>query len=231
MKLPTLTPRLDTIAKLIPACHCFADIGTDHAYLPVFMCMSDISDTAIASDIKKGPLLRAEKTVTDFKLNDRISLRLGAGLDTLKKDEADAVAIAGMGGLIIAEILREGLNKLTSAKAIILQPMTAVSELREFLINNGFTIKEECLAKEDEKIYNILSVVYTGNNESYSPSELYLGKYLIEHKPQHFDEYLSKRITKLKNMIEGLRISTSEDSKKKLIECLTLLKEIERSVL
>ncbi len=231
MKLPALTPRLDTIARLIPNCRCFADIGTDHAYLPVFMCMSGIADTAIASDIKKGPLLRAEKTVSDFNLNDKICLRLGAGVDTLEKDEADTVAIAGMGGLVIAEILRAGIDKLTSLKALILQPMTADSELREFLINNGWTIKEEHLAKEDDKIYNILSVVWSGKNESYSPLELYLGKQLIENKPEHFNEYLLKRTKKLNNMVDGLKASKSAESKKKLFECMTLLKEIEERAL
>ncbi len=229
MRLPALTPRLYTIFEHIPHCRCFADIGTDHAYLPVFMCLSKKAECAIASDIKKGPLLRAEKTVTDYAANDKISLRLGAGLDTLKKDEADAVSIAGMGGLIIAEILKAGIDKLGSAKTIILQPMTAVSELREFLINNGWTIEDEYLAKEDMKIYNILSVsLPKGNNETYSPVELYLGKHLIKKRPVHFDEYLNKHINKLENMIDGLKSSDLRESKEKLENTLTLLSEIKK---
>ena len=109
---PTLTPRLYTISNQIDKCKCFADIGTDHAYLPVFMCMTGKCERAIASDINEGPLKRAQNTVRQFGQEEKIQLRLGAGLDTLEENEADVIAIAGMGGIEISNILKIGKNKI-----------------------------------------------------------------------------------------------------------------------
>lgn len=226
---PVLSPRLTTVAELIPRCGCFADIGTDHAYLPVYLCMNKVCDFAIASDVNKGPLMRAKKTVSDFGMEEHISLRLGSGFETLSIGEADAVSVAGMGGLIIAKILEEGRERIKQSCKVVLQPMTAVSELREYLYKNNWIIEREALAKEESKMYNII-VVSRGGSENITPTaaELYIGKYLIEHKVEHLEEYLNKKITKLKKMIAGLEISDTEESKKKLEECRALLVGIEK---
>ncbi len=226
---PILTPRLTAVARLVPDCQCFFDVGTDHAYLPVYLCLNNVCKTAVASDIKKGPLLRAEKTVEAFGLRDKISLRLGGGLDTASLNEADCVAIAGMGGLVIAKILSQSGGKTTDNCPFILQPMTAVPELREYLSLNGWKIESEGLAKEDEKIYNIMLVRKAkGENEpnKLSEAELYIGKHLIEKRQEHFDEYLEKKIKKLENMIEGLKISKSDEGLDKLNKTKALLAEI-----
>jgi tRNA (adenine22-N1)-methyltransferase len=104
---PILTPRLQQIADRIQPCACVADIGTDHAYLPVFLCMTQKAEKAIASDIRKGPLARAEATILRYGMQNRVETRLGGGADTLQVGEADCIVIAGMGGLMIAEILKE----------------------------------------------------------------------------------------------------------------------------
>lgn len=224
-----LSPRLTTVAELIPRCRCFADIGTDHAYLPVYLCMNKVCDFAIASDVNRGPLARAKKTVYDFGMDGYISLRLGSGFETLEIGEADAVSVAGMGGLVIAKILEEGREKIKQDCKVVLQPMTAVSELREYLYKNNWIIEREALAKEESKIYNII-VVSRGENNNTTPSaaELYIGKYLIENKVRYFEEYLNKKTTKLEKMIEGLENSNTEESKRKLEECRALLESIEK---
>lgn len=226
-KSPVLTPRLSMVAKLIPRCECFADIGTDHAYLPVYLCMENRCKLAVASDIQEGPLKRAEKTIREYGLEEIILLRLGGGLDTLSRGEADAVCIAGMGGLIIAKILEEGREKLNPDCTIILQPMTAVPELREYLNNNGWFIEGEYLAKEDDKIYNIISVKKGDvKADTLTEAELFIGRELIKTKPLYFAEYLEKRIKKLENMIEGLSVSKSKEAEKKLEKCRQLLTDI-----
>ena len=141
-RLP-LSPRLKTLYDITPMCDCFADIGTDHAYLPVYLCKNGKCKTAIASDIVKGPLERAKATIKKHNMEDKISIRLGGGVSTLERDEADVVLIAGMGGLIIADILKDGFDVLKTVKNIILQPMTAVSDLREYLYNNNWKIDKE----------------------------------------------------------------------------------------
>lgn len=228
-KPPLLTPRLAAVAELTGQCNCFADIGTDHAYLPIFLYMTDKCRQAVACDVRKGPLERAASSVAEYGINAAVSLRLGSGLDPLSPNEADAIAIAGMGGLLIAEILRGGADKLTAAKRIILQPMTSVPELRMFLYQNGYKIQCEILAKEDSKIYNIISVI-PNIHEKYAPTDtdLFIGKYLIEKRPVHFDEYLEQKQRKLENMISGLCSSRTEKSQKKLEMCKKLLKETER---
>lgn len=228
---PQLSPRLSKIAELIGSCRCLADIGTDHAYLPVSMCMSGKAQRAIASDIRRGPLEHAAGTVRAYHANDKISLRLGTGLETLEPNEADTVVIAGMGGLLISNILNEGTDKLSSADKIILQPMTAVPELREYLWQNRWSIENEVLAREDDKIYNILSVrTPSADTPVYTPTaaELYLGKSLIDNRPEHFSEYLQKKKSKLENMLCGLGRTSSAEALAKAEYCRGILSEIQR---
>ncbi len=213
---PTLTPRLYTISKQIDKCKCFADIGTDHAYLPVFMCMTGKCERAIASDINEGPLKRAQNTVRQFGQEEKIQLRLGSGLDTLEENEADVIVIAGMGGIEISNILKIGKSKISPSATVIIQPMTSVPELREFLFENGWSVTKEILAKEDEKIYNIISVKFEGAPpQKQSEVDLYLGKYLIDNKPEYFEEYLLLNIKKVKSALSGLEFAKSDEAKER----------------
>lgn len=229
---PTLTPRLFAAAQMIGKCRCFADIGTDHAYLPIYLIMNGFCRKAIASDIGSGPLKRASDTA--LKYHQNISLRLGAGLETLLPGEADAVAIAGMGGLLIAEILKEGIDKLEGAKKIVLQPMTAIPELREYLTKNGWEITDERIAKEADKLYILLSVkvpeaqALEPVENPYNELELYLGRCLINNRPKYFDELLAHSRRKLCNMVNGLKSSHLAESEAKLEHCRYLIQEIDK---
>lgn len=221
-----ISQRLKALSDIVPRCECFADIGTDHAYLPVYLCMSGRVNRAIASDIVPGPLERAESTIRKFHMNDRISTRLGPGVSTLKENEADVVAVNGMGGLIIANILKDGKDVLKNTKKIILQPMTAVTELREYLLSDGWNIDKEYLVKDNGKLYNILTVTYSHKNTDASKIELFLGKRLMETKPPLYEEYIKLKIKKLRKINEGLSVSTSEDARVKQTETVALLREL-----
>ncbi len=220
-----LSPRLKMLYDIIPTCNCFADIGTDHAYLPVYLCKNNKCNIAIASDIVKGPLERARTNISKHNMEGRISVRLGGGVSTLKENEADVVLVAGMGGLIIADILKDGREVLKSAKNIILQPMTAVSDLREFLYQNNWKIDKEYLVKDNGKLYNIFSVSLSDTMLDYTDTDIFIGRYLIENKPEHFLEYLDRKITKLKKKLEGLSLSTAENSKEQILAVRTRLEE------
>ena len=100
-----LTPRLAAVAALVPACHCMADIGTDHAYVPMNLVKKHRAAHAVASDIHKGPLEIARKHIGENGLSRWIETRLGGGLETLQPGECEGVVIAGMGGLMICDIL------------------------------------------------------------------------------------------------------------------------------
>ena len=211
MNTPNLTPRLKTIYDMVENCGVFSDIGTDHAYLPVALAIEGKCQRAIASDIAKGPLMRAKDTVLKYRISDKVELRLGAGLDSLQKNEADVICIAGMGGLMIADILKNGEDKLGFAKSIILQPMSSVPDLRFFLNENGYVIERELLAKEEEKIYNIMSVSISDkkNRRILSDAELLAGRELIAERPEFFDEYIDRLILKTEKIIKGLENSNN----------------------
>lgn len=227
---PVLSPRLAEAARLVGKCNCFADIGTDHAYLPIYLLMTGACRTAVASDIGEGPLKRASAAAQ--KYNQTVSLRLGSGLSTLERDEADAVVIAGMGGLLIADILKSGADKLGAAKKIVLQPMTAVPELRKFLADYGWRIESESIVKEGEKLYILMSVKMPPPDSSfcepYSEAELFIGKRLTETQPQYFGEYISKLRHKLNVIIKGIETSRSDGSAEKLEHCQRLLEEVNK---
>lgn len=225
--LPHLTPRLKKIADLIQPCNIMADIGTDHAYLPVYLCMSGKCKSAIASDIKQGPLESAASTVTGYNQAHKIELRLGSGVDTLEPEEADVIVIAGMGGIIITEILKSRPEIFKTAKQILIQPMSSVSELRENLCDIGYEISNEYLAKEDRKIYNIMTVTPCDNTSPQTEADIYVGKKLMENRPEHFDEYIIMKKKQLENMIEGLKKSATSETSVKLQAAKKLLKDIE----
>lgn len=223
---PKLTPRLQAVADMVADCGTLADIGTDHAYLPVYLLKTGKIQHAIASDIRKGPVARAQSTTKRFGESERIETRLGAGMTTLQAEEADTVVISGMGGILIANIIQESKALLTENTALILQPMTAMRELREYLSENNFCIAQEVLAKEENKLYHIMKVV-RGTEKITDLTELYLGKRLLENRPPYFEEYLAGRIHALRTAADGMEHSKSENVIKKLEEYRYLLEQIE----
>ncbi len=201
-----LNPRLLQIARLVPNCKAVADIGTDHGYIPIFSVLAGLCKSAIASDINKGPIRRAEENVKAFCLEDKISLRLGGGLETVKPGEADVVVIAGMGGILISDILEKSKDVVNEAKHLILQPMTAVKELREYLCQNSFCVQKEVLVAEEDKLYSIICVDVGGQCE-YSPKEILLGKNVEETEEGLFEENRKRVIQKLEKRLAGLEKS------------------------
>ena len=159
-----LTNRLLKIASLVSENKRVADIGTDHGYIPVYLLNKGIIDFAILADVNKGPLENARSEVKINKLEDKVDLRLGSGIEVLKKGEVDEVIIAGMGGILISELLEANKEVAHSLDKLILQPMQAQEELRKYLLNNGYEILNECLEKEDFRLYEIMEVRYTGKN-------------------------------------------------------------------
>ncbi len=226
-KLPLLSPRLSALADLVEPCVCIADIGTDHAYLPVYLCLTGKADKGIASDIRRGPLQRATDTLCRYHMEDRIETRLGGGAETLSPQEADCIVIAGMGGLMIGEILAAHPDVFSAAKQILLQPMTALPELRSFLFEHGYTVLREILVPEENKLYHILSVTATPESKPLSEAECYFGRSLLAERPAHFEAYIQKQKRKLCRMAEGLKQASSEDAALRLTQTNELLSFIQ----
>lgn len=158
MKKLELTPRLRAVASFVPEGARLADIGTDHAYLPVSLLLEGKIPSAIAADLREGPLNRARMTAQEYDCVDQVSFRLCNGLAEIKSYETDVISIAGMGGETIAEILAAAKWVQRNEIPAILQPMSSQPELRRWLWQNGYRIREEKLVQEGETLYVVLLV-------------------------------------------------------------------------
>ncbi len=158
----TLDARLAVVAALVRRGSRLADIGTDHAYLPVYLVGAGVCPAAIASDIGAGPLEAARRTVAASGLTSKIALRLGDGLSTVTADEVDDIVIAGMGGETVAAILAAAPFVKTARLRLVLQPMTRAERLRRWLLQNGFSVSEEHLVQDGRHLYPVLVAGYTG---------------------------------------------------------------------
>jgi tRNA (adenine22-N1)-methyltransferase len=147
-----ITSRLLCVASFVRESSVVADIGTDHAYLPIYLVQSGCADKAFACDVKKAPLQLAEKNINEHNLTDKIKTILSNGLLNVPLDVVGDIVIAGMGGILIRDIICDSLDIVQNANLLILQPMNAVEVIRKWLYENGFDIIEEDLAGEGRKI-------------------------------------------------------------------------------
>lgn len=143
-----LSKRLEKIAKYLVKPIEFADIGSDHAYLPCYVCLQDATAIAIAGEINQGPYLRAIETVTTNQLENRIHVRKGNGLEVVNEGEVSQITIAGMGGKLIKNILEEGKSKLTGVKRLILQPNLDADIVRKWLYQHRYALLQKRLSKK-----------------------------------------------------------------------------------
>lgn len=212
-----LTPRLKVIADKVNKGNIVADIGTDHGYIPIYLIENKISPKVIAADINEGPLENAKKQILLYGYGDKIETRLGNGLDVISAGEVDTIIIAGMGGLLIRDILTNNFMAAQSANTLILQPMVAQSDLRIWLKNNNFTIIDEQLAKEGHKYYEI---IVTTKGQSVADDKYYdIGPKLIEKKDPLLEEYLNKQINIQYSILNDIKGQSSDHAKEKSIEC------------
>jgi len=213
-----LTPRLLAIANKVDKGNIVADIGTDHGFIPIYLIENNLSPKVIAADINEGPLDNAKRQIMQKGYNDRIETRLGNGLDILTPGEVDTVIIAGMGGLLIRDILMESLHITQAVKQFILQPMVAQAELREWLVHHGFEIVDEQLVKEGHKFYEIITAAI---GKQRIDDEIYyeIGQKLIINRDPLLYEFILKQVQIQKDIMEGLKDQGSKNAKQKYSEC------------
>ena len=156
-----------------------ADVGTDHAYLPVYLAREGKIRGAVASDINEGPITRAKENIADAGLSEKIDTLLCNGLSGVESYDPDDIFILGMGGELIAWIIGQADFIHKKGKRLILQPMTHSEILRRSLLVNGFEIVKEKLVIED-KLYQIIVAEFIGRTIAYTPMELIFGKLNIE---------------------------------------------------
>ena len=192
-----------------------ADIGTDHAYLPIYLIEKGISPRAVAADVNEGPLDRARINIPR-SMQKKIELRLTDGLRGIEDAGVSDVLICGMGGELIARIIADAPFLKNESIRLILQPMTKAPALREFLLSEGFSIIGETLS-EDDRIYQTLCAEYTGVSEKYSPLELLLGKKNIEKGGEIFSAFVAQNAKMFEGILAGKRAGGADFSHEEAI--------------
>lgn len=226
-----MNKRLELIASILPHGRGFADVGTDHGYLPVYMAQHGYSGKIIASDINEGPLSTAVASARQAGVEDRICFRLCDGLDGCGSEELDTVVIAGMGGNTICGILDRADWIMSRDILLILQPMTKAEVLRYWLTNNDFAICGEWLIEENGEIYQILSARF-GARTPLSDAELFTGKYELAVGNALFPVQLAALIKRFERAAAGMSKAPRMRGRQKLTaEILNGLYEMRDAVL
>lgn len=199
-----LEGRLKLIGDKVPECGVVADIGTDHAYIPIYLMQKGICQKAVASDVRTGPVQVANRNITKYKLNDRIETRLGSGLSTIDENEADVIIIAGMGGTLLAELLEADVKKACEAGALVLQPMNDLDVVRKWLYDHKFDIYDEEFVAEGNKIYCVLCARYDGKDRAYGNFQLHVGEKLISGRDQLLLPYCQMKVRQINRVLKQL---------------------------
>ncbi|MGV8145162.1 MAG: tRNA (adenine(22)-N(1))-methyltransferase [Alkaliphilus sp.] len=260
MKRIKLTPRLSMIASLVPHNSRVIDIGTDHGYIPIFLATQGDGSFAtqgngsfvslkqlekrdtkepfpcavIASDINEKPLIITKKNIIKHNCENKIELRLGSGLKVLKRNDVDVIIIAGMGGILISEMIDESRDILRKNNILILQPMQAQKELRKYLTNTGFEITKDLLVEEDNRIYEI---IVAKKGEQTVEKDIYyeIGFHLKSNSNSLVTKFLKKKMQSFEKIISNLvnnslsdTVDKEKEYNKKIMQIEKLISEFER---
>ena len=217
MKLISIDNRLKEIASLIDNCKSFADIGTDHGYLPIYLIQTNKAEYGYACDVAKMPLNSARENISKYNLDNKISTILSDGLKKVPK--VDVVIMAGMGGNLIVDILK---NAKLKYDTYILQPNINVSYVREYLTNNNYMIIDEKITFTHKKFYEILKVVK--GNQPLTDLQIKYGPINLKNKSQIFIDKYTKILHKYESILSDFK--GNEDDKNKIINEINELKNI-----
>lgn len=211
-KTVVLSRRLQSIACMVTAGNRVADIGTDHAYLPIWLCQNKRIPSAIAADLRPGPLAAAKENIRRAGLEEQISLRLSNGLAAFRKGEADTLILAGMGGKLICRILESDADMLSSFREILLQPQSEVREVRLFLMRHQCRIREEDCTEDEGKFYPVIAAEPAGHfgPAVYSETELVCGPCLLQKQDPVLHTWLLTRLSVVGRLIKELQTCSGE---------------------
>ncbi|WLV23581.1 class I SAM-dependent methyltransferase [Aciduricibacillus chroicocephali] len=209
-----LSERLQRVADFLGKGTKFADIGSDHAYLPCYVCKRDSEASAIAGELNEGPFESARSTVLENGLQERIDVRHGDGLSVISPGEVKEVVIAGMGGTLISTILEAGKEKLAGVEKIIAQPNVDARSTRKWLVDHGYSIEDEAILKEKGHIYEIISAVKTDGKCTLTEKEALFGPILSKERPQPFIEKWQGELQNLERVLIQMEQAAEKDEKK-----------------
>lgn len=210
-----LSERMLMAADMVRRSSKVADIGTDHAYLPVYLIENGIALEALACDVRKGPLSNAQKTVELSGVQDKIKLRLSDGFDDIEPFEADDFIMCGMGGTLMTDLVSRAYWLKDSSKRLILQPQSHSEDIRKYLIENGFDILFEDACIDDGKLYSALCAQYTGESQKADEAYYYYGK-LIECPKEEAKQIILNTLKRLKIKLDAAKNHGTNEEYQKL---------------
>lgn len=225
MQKKTISQRLERVAAFVPDGAKLLDVGSDHAYLPIYLIQEGRIEKALAGEVVEGPFRSAQKNVAEHRLTEQIEVRLANGLAAFEaEDQIDTIVIAGMGGRLISEILENGRAKLGAISRLILQPNNREDELRSWLVSNGFRLLAEDILEEAGKFYEIL--VAEAGQQTLTDQEKRFGPFLMKQQSPAFQLRWQKELKKLegalahipeKNQLERSAMSQKIESIKEVL--------------
>ena len=217
LMLPILSARLESIIKMVNRGERIIDVGTDHALIPIKIIGLGLRKSAVASDIREGPLKIAQKNIDKYGLQKKIKIFQSDGLKYLVIEPDDCIVIAGMGGYEIISILKDA---MPPCKNIILQPQKSLMELRCFLSENGYLIDDEIIVKENNRFYIVMKIEYTGRPYSLNLTMQIAGPVILKKKSEHFYDYISYLINQMGKKQKGNKnyILVKSELEKELID-------------
>ena len=221
MTLFSLGARLALCASMVRPGTALADIGTDHAHLPIWLAKQGLISKAVASDVRPGPLERAKQNIETYDAVNEVKTRLCDGLDGILPEEADDVVIAGMGGEMISEIVSRAVWLKNAEKHLILQPMTREENLRRSLLKMGFTILREQAVLEEGHVYTVMLCAYSPGEGRKIGLFPYIG--LLDAKTPESRAYLCREQKRLSDHANGF---TARGDGEKASELLQLRAQI-----
>ena len=219
----SLGARLEICADMLTDCEVMADVGTDHALLPIWLIKSGKVKRAIVSDLRSGPLMTARSNAAKYRVENHLETRLSDGLSGYKSGEIQGIVIAGMGGSLILRIVGDAPWLSEGGVQLVLQPMSQPHILREGLYAGGFEILEEKAVSDNSKLYSVMSVKYTGYTGGISALEKYMGK--LEPMDTNAMLYAEKICSELEVKRLGLLSAGENTEVHTLLETVEMIKE------
>lgn len=210
-----LSQRLLHVAQHVPAGARLADIGSDHAYLPVYLAKKGFISYAIAGEVVKGPYQNATKIIEQENVQDVVHSRLADGLEAYsKEDRIDTITICGMGGPLMVSILSAAPEKLATHPLLILQPNVGADAVRGWLEQNCYQITQEEILSEAGHIYEIIVAEPVINVQKMSRDELFFGPFLMQRKEPAFVEKWTRELRREEKIFSALTTAKKENTVK-----------------
>ncbi|MET3557359.1 tRNA (adenine22-N1)-methyltransferase [Streptococcus rupicaprae] len=219
-----LSRRLRQVAGFVPQGARLLDVGSDHAYLPLYLLEQGAISHAIAGEVVDGPYQSALKNAQNSPFTAQLEVRLADGLAAFAPADAiDTITICGMGGRLIASILDNGRAKLEGVTRLVLQPNNREDELRNWLSRAGYAILVEEILEEQGKIYEI--IVAERGQQDLSDLDLRFGPFLRQDKSPVFVTKWEKELKQLEQALAGIP-DHHEEARSAIAQKIQAIKEV-----